>query len=109
MKADSESRQRVDEAMHVLHRKLSSAGDDFGFGVALASGTLRIEPNGGRAPVVVSAQPATGHIKVSAGASQYRLGWDVVECAFTLDATGQTLQELIEETVSELVGDDVSL
>jgi frataxin-like iron-binding protein CyaY len=109
MKIGPEFGRRADEALHTLYRKLSSVEDDFGFDLAFDSGTLRIELDGGRAPVVVSAQPAAGHIRVSAGANQYRLGWDVVENAFILETTGQTLQELIEETVSELVGDDVSL
>ncbi len=103
-----EANRRAAEALDALKRKLASAGDDFGFDAELDSGTLTIHFEHRQAPVIVSTQPA-GHIRVSAGATQYKLGWDVVENAYTLDATGQTLQELIEETVSRLVGDDVSL
>lgn len=109
MRNDSKFRQRAGEALNVLYRKLSSASDDFGFAVEYGSGILTISPGGGRAPIVVSPQPASQQIRITTGARQYKLGWDVVENAFTLDATGQTLQEVLEEAVSQLVGDDVSL
>ncbi|MFB3778750.1 MAG: frataxin domain-containing protein [Bryobacteraceae bacterium] len=109
MKDDPHFRQRADEALNVLYRKLLSASDDFAFGVEFGSGILTISPDGGRAPIIVSSQPATQQIRIATGALQYKLGWDIVENAFTLDATGQTLQEVLEETVSKLVGEDVSL
>ena len=109
MKDDSQFRHRAEEAVHGLYQRLSSASDDFGFEVALDSGVLTIRFGGERAPVVVSPQPAVQQIRITAGSRQYKLGWDIVENAFTLDATGQTLQDLIEETISQFVGDDVSL
>jgi frataxin-like iron-binding protein CyaY len=109
MKDDSQFRHRAEEAMHGLYRRVSSAGDDFGFDVAFDSGVLTIRFEGERAAVVVSPQPAVQQIRITAGARQYKLGWDIVENAFTLDSTGQTLQDLIEETISQFVGDDVSL
>ena len=45
---------------------------------------------------------------VASGSATERLVWDVVENAFVLEETGQTLQELLGEAVSERVGEDVS-
>jgi frataxin-like iron-binding protein CyaY len=109
MKDDLQFGHRAGETLHGLYRRLSSASDDFGFEVAFDAGVLTIRFGGGRSPVVVSPQPVVQQLRVTAGAKQYKLGWDIVENAFTLEATGQTLQDLIEETVSQLVGDDVSL
>jgi len=109
MNGDPQFGRRAEEALHALYRRLSSAGDDFGFEADLEDGILTIRSGAGRAPVVVSPQPAVRQIRLTSGARQYKFGWDVVENAFILEATGQSLQDLIEETVSQLVGDDVSL
>ncbi|HSW48575.1 MAG TPA: frataxin domain-containing protein [Bryobacteraceae bacterium] len=109
MKDDPHFKRRADEALNGLYRRLLSASDDFGFRVEFGSGILTISPGRGQAPIVVSSHPAAQHIRVTSGARQHKLAWDVVESSFTLDATGQTLQELLEASISQLVGDDVSL
>ena len=108
MKEKPDYARHADETLNSLVRRLSAAGDDFGFQVSLDSGVLTIEFEGQETPIVVTDHPGAGQLWLTFGAKKYKLDWDVVENAFVLEATDQTVQELLEETISRLVGDDVS-
>jgi frataxin-like iron-binding protein CyaY len=109
MTESSHFKRDADEALTTLLRRLSATGDDFGFEASLESGGLTIEFDEQPAQIVVTPHAATEQIWLTSGPKKCKLNWDVVENAFILEATGQTLQEVLEETISRLVGDDVSL
>jgi iron donor protein CyaY len=109
MKDHAEFRERAEHAVHVLYRALSTAGDDFGFEADLDSGVLTVKFGKPNTRVVVSPHLATHQVWLSVAKKVYKLGWDVVENAFVLDETGETLKELLEQAISRQSGEDVSL
>jgi frataxin-like iron-binding protein CyaY len=109
MKENSDFKRHAEEALTGLHRRLAAAGDDFGFEASLDSGILTIDFESKAEPVHVVPNAASGQIWVKCGTQKQKLGWDIVENAFILELTGQTLQEVLEETIGRLVGDDVNL
>jgi frataxin-like iron-binding protein CyaY len=109
MKENSHFQRHAGEALAHLLRRLSAAGDDFGFEASLESGTLTVEFEAKAEQIHVIPNAATEQIWIKSGQQKYKLGWDVVENAFVLEATGQTLQEVLEQTIGRLVADDVSL
>jgi len=109
MTESSHFKRDADEALTTLLRRLSATGDDFGFEASIEPGGLTIEFDEQPAQIVVAPHTATEQIWLTSGPKKCKLNWDVVENAFVLEATGQTLQEVLEETISRLVGDDVSL
>ncbi len=109
MKEHSHFATNAEETLNSLVRRLSTAGDDFGFEASLDPGVLTIEFEEQDTSIVVTEHPATEQLWFTSSAKKCKLDWDIVENAFVLEPTGQTLQELLEETISRLVGDDVSL
>ena len=59
--------------------------------------------------IIVSLHMAAHQVWLSAATTVHKLRWDVVENDFILDKTDQTLKELLEQTISRQVGEDVSL
>ena len=108
MKDTSEFRRHAEETLHSLHRHLAPSADDYGFTVEVGPAGLEIEFDTPGEPVKVTIHPAQQQVWVASGSATERLVWDVVENAFVLEETGQTLQELLGEAVSERVGEDVS-
>ena len=98
-----------DEALSSLNRKLAAAGDEFGFEADLNDGALKIEFEDPPAKFVVSPNRPVHQIWVSALTRSFKLGWDESRSAFTLAATGQTLNELIGDVVSTQLGEKVGL
>jgi len=109
MKTDADFRQHAEEALHSLRRLLAPVGDDFGFEVSVEAGALELEFDSPLSPITVSFHPAQRQAWLVSGGKTHRLTWDIVENSFQLEATGQTLQEVLEEAISERVGEDVSL
>jgi frataxin-like iron-binding protein CyaY len=109
MREDSEFAWHAGEALGALLRQLSAAEDDFGFEASLDSGILTVAFQTTPARIRLVPHPATEQIWVTSGSRKHKLDWDVVENAFILETTGQTLQEVLEEMISRVVGDDVSL
>jgi iron donor protein CyaY len=109
MKDNAEFQRHADKALSLLFRALSTAGDDFGFKVSLDPTALTIEFDKPKNRIVVRPHPAAHQIWVSTAAGSYKLAWDVVENAFVLETTGQTLKDLLEQTISGQAGEDVSL
>lgn len=109
MKDHAEFRERAEHAVNVFYRALATVGDDFGFEADLDSGVLTVKFGKPNTRVVVSPHLATHQVWLSAAKKVYKLGWDIVENAFVLDETGETLKELLEQVISRQAGEDVSL
>ena len=109
MKDDAEFRKQAGRAVGVLHRALSTAADDFGFDADLDSGVLTVDFGKPNSRIIVSLHMAAHQVWLSAATTVHKLRWDVVENDFILDKTDQTLKELLEQTISRQVGEEVSL
>jgi frataxin-like iron-binding protein CyaY len=109
MRDDNDFQRRAGEALKVLARVLAPAADDFGFRAVPESGTLKIDFGSRQPAITVAPHAATGQIWITTGAKTRKLDWDVVENAFVLEATGQDLQQVVEEAISLRVGEDVTL
>ena len=109
MKESAQFSRHADVTLTALLGMVSAAGDDFGFEASIESGILTIEFEAQPAEIHLIPHPATEQIWLTSGAKKCKLDWDIVENAFVLESTGQTLQEVLEETISQLVGEDVNL
>jgi iron donor protein CyaY len=103
-----EFRDRADEALQHLHRRLMIAGDRYGFEADLNGGALAIEFDDPKAKFVVSPNSPVSQIWVSALSKSFKLDWDAARDAFAL-ADGPTLNELVARSATELLGEEVSL
>jgi len=109
MNDESKFGHKAVEVLHNLNRALSPAADDYGFEADYDSGVLTITFHKPEGKIIVAPHPATRQLWLSGDKQSFKLGWDIVEGAFTFDPTGQTVKELLEEAISRRVGDDVSL
>ncbi len=105
---DQEFQKRADDVLGKLYRALLSAGDDYGFD-ADHSGAITVEFENPPGKFVVSPNAPVRQIWVSAHSKSYKLDWDEVERTFVLNATGQTLKQLLEEAIGRQVDADVEL
>jgi iron donor protein CyaY len=106
---DQEFRNRADEALSALHRRLTAAGDEFDFEADFNSGALAIEFESPPGKFVISPNSPVRQIWVSAHSKSYKLDWDSVQGAFVLSGTGQTLAELVAEAIGKQLGEEVTL
>ncbi len=109
MKNDREFRRHAGEAVPALFRRLTAASDDYAFDAAMADGSIIVTFDRPPGKLVISPQSAGDQVWVSTGRKSYKLDWDAVEDAFVLEETSQTLKELVEQVLSDRLGDDVSL
>jgi iron donor protein CyaY len=106
---DQEFKNRADQSLQALHRRLSAASDDADFDADFNSGALTIEFEEPPAKFVVSPNAPVHQIWVSAHSKSYKLDWDSVANDFVLPASGQTLTELIQDAIAKQLGEEVSL
>src|ERR1700680_79665 len=106
---DQEFRDRADEALGALYRRLAAASDEFGFEPDLNSGALAVEFESPPGKFVISPNAPVRQIWVSAHSKSFKLDWDSVQSAFVLPTSGQTLAELVAEAISQQIGEEVSL
>ncbi len=109
MKDAAEFRKHSEDALHILYHSAATVGDDFGFEAEFDSGVLTIDFGKTNSRIVISPHAANHQIWLSAVQQVQKLRWDVVENAFVLDATGETLKELLEQAISRQIGEYVSL
>jgi iron donor protein CyaY len=109
MQDDTNFPQQAGKALRLLFNAVSPAADDYGFEADYDSGVLTITFHKPDGRIIVAPHPATRQLWLSGDKHSFKLGWDIVEGAFTFDPTGQTVKELLEEAISRRVGDDVSL
>jgi iron donor protein CyaY len=103
-----EFRVRADDALQNLHRRLTVAGERYGFEADFAGGALAIEFDEPPAKFVVSPNAPVAQIWVSALSKSFKLDWDPARDAFALTG-GPTLIELLAQSAGQLLGEDVRL
>ena len=102
---EQEFRNRADEALTSLNRKLADAE----FEADLNAGALTIEFEDSSTRFVVSPNTPVRQIWVSAHSRSYKLDWDAGRNAFVFRDTGETLTELIQGAISKQLGEEVTL
>jgi iron-sulfur cluster assembly protein CyaY len=106
---DQEFKNRADQSLEALYRRLSSASDEAAFEADFNAGALTIEFEEPPGKFVVSPNAPVRQIWVSAHSKSYKLDWDSVQSDFVLTASGQTLTELIQDAITKQLGEEVSL
>lgn len=106
---DQVFRNRADEALADLYRRLSHASDRHGFEADFNSGAMAIEFEEPPAKFVVSPNAPVHQIWVSAHSRSFKLEWEDARGAFVLPSTKQTLVEMIGEAIGQQLGESVRL
>lgn len=106
---DQEFKNRADESLQALYRRLTAASDDRDFEADFNSGALTIEFEESPAKFVVSPNAPVHQIWVSAHSKSYKLDWDNAANDFVLTSSGQTLTGLIQDAIARQLGEEVSL
>jgi iron donor protein CyaY len=106
---DQEFKNRAEQSLQALYRRLTAASDDAGFEADFNSGALTIEFEEPPAKFVISPNAPVHQIWVSAHSKSYKLDWDSVQSDFVLQSTAQSLTELIQDAITKQLGEEVSL
>ena len=106
---EQEFKNRADEALTGLYRRLSAASDEFEFEADFNSGALAIEFDAPPGKFVISPNSPVRQIWVSAHSKSFKLDWDNVQSTFVLASSGQTLVDLVAEAIGQQLGEEVSL
>ena len=106
---DQEFKNRADQSLEALYRRLAAASDDADFEVDFNSGALAIEFEEPPGKFVISPNSPVHQIWVSAHSKSYKLDWDAAANDFVLPPAGQTLTELIQDAIGKQLGEEVSL
>ena len=104
---EQEFRDRADESLHDLHRRLMAASDEHSFDADFNSGALAIEFEAPPAKFVVSPNTPVRQIWVSAHSKSFKLDWDGARETFAMD--GQTLAQIVGEAISQQLGETIDL
>lgn len=106
---EQEFKKRADRAMTLLNRALAGASDDYSFNVEFRGGALTIKFEYPPGKLVITPNVAAHQIWISAPSGSYKLDWDIVENAFVLTETGQTMKQLAEQVIGRQVRQEVTL
>ena len=106
---EQEFRNRADEAMNDLARRLATASDAHEFEPDFGAGALAIEFEDPPAKFVISPNAPVRQIWVSAHSKSFKLDWDPGRSSFVLAGTGQTLAEMIAGAIGQQLGEEVTL
>jgi iron donor protein CyaY len=106
---DQEFKNRADQSLEALYRRLAAATDDADFEVDFNGGALAIEFEEPPAKFVISPNSPVHQIWVSAHSKSYKLDWDAAANDFVLPPSRQTLTELIQDAIAKQLGEEVSL
>ncbi len=106
---DQEFKNRSDQSLEALYRRLAAATDDADFEVDFNGGALAIEFEEPPGKFVISPNAPVHQIWVSAHSKSYKLDWDGVANDFVLLSSGQTITELIQDAIAKQLGEEVSL
>ncbi len=102
-------RNRAEQALDDLFRRLSHASNDHEFETDFNSGALAIEFEHPAAKFVVSPNAPVKQIWVSAHSKSFKLDWEDARGTFILPSTKQTLVEMIGDAIGQQLGEPVSL
>ena len=106
---DQEFKNRAEQSLEALYRRLAAASDGAAFEADFNSGALTIEFEEPPAKFVISPNAPVHQIWVSAHSKSYKLDWDSAANDFVLAASGQTLTELIQDAIARQLGEEVTL
>ena len=106
---EQEFKTRADHALYSLYKRLAVASEEADFEADFNAGALAIEFEDPPGKFVISPNTPVRQIWVSAHSKSYKLSWDDVENTFVLEGTGQTLTELIQDAITQQLGEEVSL
>ena len=98
---EQEFKNRAEQALDDLYRRLSASAEDYEFEVDFNAGALAIEFETPPGKFVVSPNSPVRQIWVSAHSKSFKLDWDPARGAFVLAGTGQSLAELIGDAVGQ--------
>jgi CyaY protein len=106
---DQEFKNRADQSLESLYRKLAAATDDADFEVDFNGGALAIEFEEPPAKFVISPNAPVHQIWVSAHSNSFKLDWDSAANDFVLPSSRQTITQLIQDAIGQQLGEEVSL
>ena len=106
---EQEFKKRADQTLTALYKRLAAASEDAEFEADFNAGALAIEFEAPPGKFVISPNAPVRQIWVSAHSKSYKLDWDDVQNTFALESTGQTLTELIQDAITQQLGEEVSL
>jgi len=106
---DQVFRDRADQALDDLYRRLSRASDQHAFEADFNAGAMAIEFEDPPAKFVVSPNAPVHQIWVSAHSKSFKFEWDQARGAFVLPSTKQNLVEMISEAIGQQLGETVTL
>jgi iron donor protein CyaY len=109
MMDEQEFRDRADQALNDLYRRLCAAADQHDLEVDFNSGALAIEFEEPPGKFVVSPNTPVRQIWVSAHSKSFKLDWDAAREAFVLGNTNQTLADMVGEAIAQQLGEPVTL
>jgi len=102
-------RDRADQALTDLHRRLGKATEEFDFESDFNAGALTIEFASPPAKFVVSPNTPVRQIWVSAHSKSFKLDWNDTRGEFVYPPTEQSLTELIGDAIGHHLGEPVTL
>ena len=106
---EQEFRDRADESLNNLYRRLLAASGEHGFDADFNSGALAIEFEAPPAKFVVSPNTPVRQIWVSAHSKSFKLDWDPDAGEFVLPGDGRSLKKLLADLAGEQLGEPVDL
>ena len=106
---EQEFKTQAEAALQSLYKKLSAATDRYGFEPDFNSGALAIEFEEPKAKFVISPNTPVRQIWVSAHSKSFKLDWNAARNEFIMPESKQSLEELIQSAISQLVGEPVTL
>jgi len=106
---EQEFKNRADQALDDLYRRLLTASERHDFEADLGGGALVIEFEAPPAKFVVSPNAPVGQVWVSAQMKSFKLDWNPAQGAFVLPESGETLVALVGSAVGRQLGEEVSL
>jgi iron-sulfur cluster assembly protein CyaY len=106
---DQEFKNRADQSLQALYRKLTAASDEGEFEADFNAGALAIEFEDPPAKFVISPNAPVHQVWVSAHSKSYKLDWDNAANDFVLASSGQTLTKLIRDAIAKQLGEEVTL
>jgi iron donor protein CyaY len=110
MMDEHEFQKRCDAAFEALRKRLLELGDEHDFEVEGGSGKLEIEfDDEDETRFVISPNAPVRQIWISALTTSFKLGWSDAEQTFTLDKTGETLNQVMSRILTEQVGSAVQV
>lgn len=106
---EQDFKNRSEEALQGLYKKLAKASDEYDFEPDFNSGALSVEFEEPKAKFVVSPNAPVRQIWVSAHSKSFKLDWNAERKAFVLPGTGQNLDEMMSDAISKLLNEPVTL